>query len=193
MEMVDLYDENRLPLGRTAERYAPKGEGEYRVVVHICVFDSRGRLLIQQRSREKAVWPEAWDVSAAGGVDAGETSRQAAEREFREELGVALDLTGVRPSCTVNFDGGFDDFFLVERDLGLEELTLQKEEVARARWAELPEILDMVDRGGVHRLSQKLSGVFVRHAGDLRLLHQMKLRLDRSFSAFSENGLDRGR
>ena len=185
MEMVDLYDENRLPLGRTAERYAPKGEGEYRVVVHICVFDSRGRLLIQQRSREKAVWPEAWDVSAAGGVDAGETSRQAAEREFREELGVALDLTGVRPSCTVNFDGGFDDFFLVERDLGLEELTLQKEEVARARWAELP--------GGVHRLSQKLSGVFVRHAGDLRLLHQMKLRLDRSFSAFSENGLDRGR
>ena len=134
MEMVDLYDENRLPLGRTAERYAPKGEGEYRVVVHICVFDSRGRLLIQQRS-------------AAGGVDAGETSRQAAEREFREELGVALDLTGVRPSCTVNFDGGFDDFFLVERDLGLEELTLQKEEVARARWAELPEILDMVDRG----------------------------------------------
>ena len=101
MEMVDLYDENRLPLGRTAERYAPKGEGEYRVVVHICVFDSRGRLLIQQRSREKAVWPEAWDVSAAGGVDAGETSRQAAEREFREELGVALDLTGVRPSCTV--------------------------------------------------------------------------------------------
>ncbi|MFR2750619.1 MAG: NUDIX hydrolase [Dysosmobacter welbionis] len=147
MEMVDLYDENRLPLGRTAERYAPKGEGEYRVVVHICVFDSRGRLLIQQRSREKAVWPEAWDVSAAGGVDAGETSRQAAEQEFREELGVALDLTGVRPSCTVNFDGGFDDFFLVERDLGLEELTLQKEEVAQARWAELPEILDMVDRG----------------------------------------------
>ena len=25
MEMVDLYDENRLPLGRTAERYAPRG------------------------------------------------------------------------------------------------------------------------------------------------------------------------
>ena len=138
MEMVDLYDENRLPLGRTAERYAPKGEGEYRVVVHICVFDSRGRLLIQQRSREKAVWPEAWDVSAAGGVDAGETSRQAAEREFREELGVALDLTGVRPSCTVNFDGGFDDFFLVERDLGLEELTLQKEEVARGEFIDYP-------------------------------------------------------
>ena len=147
MELWDLRDEQGNPTGETMVRGEHLRPGQYHLVVHIWVSDSRGRLLIQQRSREKAVWPEAWDVSAAGGVDAGETSRQAAEREFREELGVALDLTGVRPSCTVNFDGGFDDFFLVERDLGLEELTLQKEEVARARWAELPEILDMVDRG----------------------------------------------
>ena len=69
------------------------------------------------------------------------------EREVREELGLALDLSGVRPSVTVNFDGGFDDFFLVERDLALEDLTLQKEEVAQARWADLPEICAMADRG----------------------------------------------
>ena len=144
MEMVDLYDEDRIPLGRTAERHAPKGPGEYRTVVHVCIFDSRGRLLIQQRSREKDSWPEAWDVSVGGGVDAGETSRQAAEREVREELGLALDLRGVRPSVTVNFDGGFDDFYLVERDLALEDLTLQKEEVAQARWADLPEITSSI-------------------------------------------------
>ena len=147
MELVDLYDENRSPLGRTAERYAPKAPGEYRIVVHVCVFDSRGRLLIQQRSKEKAIWPGAWDVSAAGGVDAGETSRQAAEREFQEELGVPLELGEIRPCVTVNFDGGFDDFFLVERDLDLNSLTLQREEVAQVRWAELPELYDMLDRG----------------------------------------------
>ena len=86
-------------------------------------------------------------MSVGGGVDAGETSRQAAEREVREELGLALDLSGVRPSVTVNFDGGFDDFFLVERDVDLSAAALQKEEVARVRWADLPEILAMVDRG----------------------------------------------
>ena len=68
-------------------------------------------------------------------------------REFREELGVALSLEGVRPSVTVQFDGGFDDFFLAERDLALEELTLQTEEVSDARWAELPEVLEMVEQG----------------------------------------------
>ena len=92
MELVDLYDENRQPLGRTAERHAPKGPGEYRTVVHVCLFNSRGQLLIQRRSREKTVWPERWDVSVGGGVDAGETSRQAAEREVREELGLGLAL-----------------------------------------------------------------------------------------------------
>lgn len=147
MELVDLYDENRQPLGRTAERHAPKGPGEYRTVVHVCLFNSRGQLLIQRRSREKTVWPERWDVSVGGGVDAGETSRQAAEREVREELGLGLDLSGLRPSVTVNFDGGFDDFFLAERDLDPGDLTLQREEVSDVRWADLPEILAMLDRG----------------------------------------------
>ena len=147
MELVDLYDENRAPLGKTAERYGKKGPGEYRTVVHVCLFDSRDRLLIQRRTAGKRVWPEKWDVSVGGGVDAGETSRQGAEREFREELGYPLDLSGRRPSVTVNFSAGFDDFFLVVRDIRLEELTLQKEEVRQVRWATLEEVLDMVDAG----------------------------------------------
>ncbi|MCI9348183.1 MAG: NUDIX domain-containing protein [Oscillibacter sp.] len=143
MELVDLYNEDRVPLGRTAERSGPKNPGELRLVVHVCVFDSQGRLLIQQRAKKKYVWPELWDVSIGGGVDAGETSRQGAEREFQEELGYRLDLTGVRPSVTVNFPEGFDDFYIVRRDLDLSCLTLQREEVAGVRWASLTEVLAM--------------------------------------------------
>lgn len=147
MELVDLYDENRLPLGRTGERSAPRAPGEYRMVVHVCVFDGGGRLLIQRRTSGKAIWPDRWDLSVGGGVDAGESSRQGAEREFREELGYPLDLSGLRPSVTVNFEGGFDDFYVVTKDLSPEELTLQAEEVQDVRWAALEEILDMRDRG----------------------------------------------
>ncbi len=80
-------------------------------------------------------------------MDAGEDSRRGAEREVREELGLDLDLGGLRPSMTVNFDGGFDDFYILTRDLRLEDLTLQKEEVRAVRWASLEEILDMLGRG----------------------------------------------
>lgn len=147
MELVDLYDENRIPLGKTAERYAPKGPGELRVVVHVCLFDSRGRLLIQRRTESKHIWPGLWDVTVGGGVDAGETTRQGAEREVREELGYALDLSGLRPSVTVNFAGGFDDFFIAVRDLDIGTLSLQAEEVSAVRWVTLEELLTMVDDG----------------------------------------------
>ena len=116
-------------------------------MVHVCVFDRRGRLLIQQRTRSKFIFPNLWDVSVGGGVDAGETSRRGAEREVREELGVSLDLSGLRPSVTVNFDGGFDDFYILTKDLSIEGLTLQEEEVQAVRWASLEEILDMLGRG----------------------------------------------
>lgn len=133
MELVDLYDENRVPLGKTAGRYARKGPGEYRTVVHVCLFNKAGQLLIQRRTACKRIWPGKWDVTVGGGVDAGETSRQGAEREVREELGLDLDLTGVRPSVTVNFHGGFDDFFLLEREVDISALRLQEEEVAEDR------------------------------------------------------------
>lgn len=146
MELVDLYDENRVPLGKTAERYGKKGPGELRIVVHVCLFDSRGRMLIQRRTESKRIWPGLWDVTV-GGVDAGETTRQGAEREVREELGYALDLSGLRPSVTVNFEGGFDDFFIAVRDLDLHTLSLQAEEVSAIRWVTLEELLAMVDDG----------------------------------------------
>ena len=147
MELVDLYDENRVPLGRVAERHVKKAPGEYRMVVHVCIFNGLGQMLIQQRSPEKTIWPELWDVSIGGGVDAGETSRQGAVREVGEELGYDLDLIGLRPAVTVNFEGGFDDFFVVTRDLDLGDLRLQKEEVSDVRWATLEETLAMLENG----------------------------------------------
>ena len=147
MELVDLCDENRIPLGKTAERYGHKEPGEYRTVVHVCIFAPDGRMLVQQRTSCKVIWPGRWDVSAAGGVDAGEDSRMAAERECREELGYPLDLTGVRATLSVNFPQGFDDFFLVERDVELKALKLQPEEVAQVRWVTLEEAEAMAADG----------------------------------------------
>jgi len=146
VELVDLYDEDRIPLRKISDRYSKKEEGEYRIVVHICIFNSRGQMLIQRRSMQKESCPGLWDVSAAGGVNAGETSRQGAERECREELGYALELGGVRASVTVNFDRGFDDFYIVKRDVDLSELELQTEEVSEVRWASLEEVVELLHR-----------------------------------------------
>ena len=147
MELVDLYDENRIPLGRTAQRYSRREKGTYRLIVHVCIFDRRGRLLIQRRAREKRLWPEKWDLSAAGGVSAGETTRTSAQREVAEELGLSICLDGVRALCTVNFSTGFDDYYILRQDVDLASLRLQEEEVSAVRWATRQQVLDMARRG----------------------------------------------
>ena len=48
---------------------------------------------------------------------------------------------------TVNFPEGFDDFYIVTRDLNEKSLALQKEEVSAVRWVTLKELLAMVDSG----------------------------------------------
>ena len=147
MELWDLYDRDRQLLGRTMARGEKQPEGTCHLVVHICLFNSRGEMLIQQRQSFKSGWSNFWDLTVGGSAVAGESSRTAAEREVREELGLSLSLKGVRPALTVHFDQGFDDVYVLEREVDPAGLTLQIEEVQDVRWASLPEIMEMVRAG----------------------------------------------
>ena len=110
MELLDLYTAERVKTGKTMVRGEPVPEGYYRLVVHVCLFDEDGRMLIQERQPFKDGWSGMWDVSVGGSAVAGDDSRSAAERETREELGLALDLSAVRPTLTIHWEKGFDDF-----------------------------------------------------------------------------------
>ncbi|MCI8590452.1 MAG: NUDIX domain-containing protein [Clostridiales bacterium] len=147
MEIWDLYDQNRSKIGETAVRGLPIDKGKFRIVVSICIIGHDGRMLIQQRQPWKGCYPNLWDISVAGSAIAGETSQRAAEREVLEELGYSLDLSEVRPSFTINFFEGFNDFYIVKRDIDLSRLTLQAEEVQAVRWASKEEIADMIEQG----------------------------------------------
>lgn len=152
MELWDIYDIDRVRTGRVAQRGKPAsegglGEGEYHLVVHICVFNGRGQLLLQQRQKDKEGYPNLWDVSAAGSALAGETSAAAASRELREELGLVHDFTKERPFWTTHFERGFDDWYFIRMEADISDLRLQPEEVQDARWADLAEIERMLDSG----------------------------------------------
>ena len=147
MELFDLYTRDRVKTGRTMVRGDKVPEGLYRLVVHVCIFDPEGRMLIQQRQPFKKGWSNMWDITVGGCAVAGDTSQDAAEREVREEIGLELDLQDERPTMTTTFDGGFDDYYVLTRDVDLSTLHLQYEEVQTVRWAEKEEILRMIDDG----------------------------------------------
>jgi len=148
MELKDLYDVNRIPLNKVVTRGSSVAEGEYYMVVHICILNDKNELLIQHRQPFKNGWSNMWDISAAGGVLAGETSSMAAHRETLEEIGLDIDFTNIRPKFTFNFEHGFDDYYIIRKNIDdIDKLKLQKEEVKEVKWATKEEVLSMVDEG----------------------------------------------
>ncbi len=146
-ELWDIYDENRLLTGKIHKRGLPMEKGQYRLAVHVCIFNSRNELLIQQRQPFRSAWPGMWDITVGGSAIAGESSREAAERETMEEIGLKLDLSGIRPHFTMNFEGGFDDFYLIEQEVDIASLTLQPEEVLQVKWVSKEELMEMYQKG----------------------------------------------
>lgn len=147
MELWDLYTCERQKTGCTMFRGDDQPEGLFRLVVHVCIFNSAGDMLIQQRQPFKKGWPNLWDITVGGSAVSGDTSHSAAERELYEELGIQIFLENIRPMLTVHFDRGFDDIYLIEQDVDLHELHLQQEEVQAARWCSHQGILHMIEEG----------------------------------------------
>src|SRR5512135_642118 len=88
-EMLEIVDSDGNVLG-LAERSELHGNPALiHRVVHVLVFDTHGRLLLQKRSLSKDVAPGKWDTSVGGHVNPGEDIESAALREMREELGMA--------------------------------------------------------------------------------------------------------
>ena len=164
MERFDLYDPHRRFTGRTIARGEDVPEGCRRLVVHVCVFNQKGEMLIQQRQPFKEGWPNLWDVSVGGGVQAGETTQQAARRELQEELGLEYDFENETPMLTTTFRKGFDDIYIIHLEHDLDTLRLQPEEVQAVRWAGRDEVLAMIENGTFIPYSRPfMEYVFFRH------------------------------
>jgi isopentenyldiphosphate isomerase len=147
MELWNIYDQYRHMTDRIHKRGEEMNVGDYHLVVHVWIINDDGQFLIQRRQPWKIGFPNMWDCSAAGSAIMGDDSEQAAIREAKEELGIDLDIKKGERLFTVKFSQGFDDIWLVRQNLALEDLHLQEEEVADAKWASETEIREMGENG----------------------------------------------
>lgn len=102
-EMFDVVDDQDNVIGQK-----PRGEVHaqnlHHRAVHVFAINPKGDLFLQKRSHLKDAHPGAWDSSAAGHLDVGESYIDCAVRELAEELGIettaeALTLHATIPSC----------------------------------------------------------------------------------------------
>lgn len=86
-DLIPLVNERDEVVGVKPRRQVHLERLRHRAV-HIGVYDSDGRLWLQQRAMTKDTWAGAWDLSATGHVDVDESYDAAARRELAEELGI---------------------------------------------------------------------------------------------------------
>ena len=149
MEYFDIFATNGAPLGQCL-RGEVHLQGFWHRSAHAFVFDGVGRMLLQQRARDKDLYAGCWDYACGEHLHSGESYLRGMRRGLFEELG----LTGVvlRPMGEVHVDslvwpGGVDAEFqqaFVLRHDG--DVRVDPVEVAAVQWVTKAELMAMLDR-----------------------------------------------
>ena len=147
-EYTDLYDENKNLTGE--KLFREKGtklivpKGRYSIVVLAFIENPKGEFLFQMTSkRKKNVW-----ATTGGHVKSGQTSKEAIIEEIKEELGIDINEDEVKLFKTYKYDDAFKDVFYIKKDIDINSLTYQEDEVEYVKYLTKDEILDLINNDG---------------------------------------------
>jgi isopentenyl-diphosphate delta-isomerase len=91
-EKLILVDEADNEVGYLSKAECHDGAGLLHRAFSVFIFNANGQLLLQQRGKNKRLWPEFWSNSCCSHPRQGESMQIATERRLLEELGVAVEL-----------------------------------------------------------------------------------------------------
>jgi 8-oxo-dGTP diphosphatase len=149
MEIWDLVDGSRNPIGKLHTRGEETLPGEYHIVVEVLTINRDGKILVTQRDAAKT-YPLLWE-STGGSVNAGETSLQGAIRELHEETGLSVRAENLYFIGEMKRGNYFLDSYVwkSEENIDLSDLNLQVGEVCDAKLVTFKEFEEMNTRGEI--------------------------------------------
>ena len=147
MEMLDTFTRDGKFLGVKSRKELHNGKdpGCYHKPAWSWIYNSKGEILVQKRSKLKKFYPGYYDMSVAGHVDAGERIVDGLIREVKEEIGV--DVT--EEECHFEFEYIEDkvheigQLYTIKIDKEENEFDIQKEEVDFVKWVTFEDFKNM--------------------------------------------------
>lgn len=153
MEVLDLYDKDLKPTGRTVERGKPIPRGSLIPIVAVFVYNSHGQYLIQKVAPSKGNYYS----TTAGHVQSGELDfAQAMLRELKEEIGLTVAKSELKLLKIRRYEYKFTLLYMLKSNVPVEMLRLQKEEVESVHWMTREEIERLCNEGLFQRVHYQL-------------------------------------
>ena len=146
MELLNVYDND----GNLIDRVVPRGDksvilsdNEHIGVVVVFIENSKGEFLMQKTSVEKGS-----EYSSTGGhVDAGETHLTSILREIKEEIGIQVEENELEYLGFLLYDKPIRFMYYLKKDINVEDIVTQEEEVDFVKYMSVSEIQDIIDKG----------------------------------------------
>jgi len=101
-ELLDVVDERDVVIKRGVAREDIHARRLLHRSVIVFVLNSKGQIFVQERSPAKDVYPGLLLASCSGHVLSGESYKEAAIRELREELGIEVGPRALDRVCDFN-------------------------------------------------------------------------------------------
>ncbi len=140
-EVWDLYDKDKNFIGKQHKRGNQLNVGEYHLATEVWVVNDNRKILITRRHPSKN-FGGLWEASG-GAVLSGEDSITGAKRELFEEVGIdSADDSFFLLGTFIGTDWIMDTY-LFKKNISVEQLKLQKEEVIDAKWVDIIEFDEM--------------------------------------------------
>lgn len=152
-DYIDVLDDRGKPTGEVLSRKEIHALGKLHRAVHLYVFDSKNRLLLQRRAPHVDHYPNWLSISVTGHVNAGERSTTAVQRELQEELGIALEADRIvflfsyrqdTRSSPTYIDRQYNDVYACWLDIDSTTITLDPNEVSEVLWVPFTTFTAMV-------------------------------------------------
>jgi len=140
VEKRDLYDLNRNLTGEVINKGQRYSIDRKILVVLLWIENSKGEILIQKRC-ENNKW-----AATCGHPKSGESSIEGIITEVKEELGIDISNEDIK-LINSNYDElVFVDVYYLKKDLDIDKLNIQKEELKDVKWVSLDKIKKLIEQ-----------------------------------------------
>lgn len=179
-EFFDICDVNGKPTGVIKSRRKVHRDGDIHRTAHVWIVrvtNNSYDVLLQKRSSNKDSHPGCYDISSAGHIPAGYDYLESAVRELEEELGIIANTKDLKEIGLhygeINeifwgeefHDKRVSKVYIYDKDIDINRLKLQKEEVEEVIWLNYYDALKGIEEGTLNhciKISEfKMLGEFI--------------------------------
>ena len=144
MEYLQIFDNDKNMLDEKIARSDKHllEDGKHYMVVLVFIENEEGKFLLQRTSESKGRV-----VATTGGhVVYGDNGLRTAIKEVKEELDLDIDENDLKYVDTFSWKNLFCELYYVKKNVDIDKLSLQEEEVESVMWLSKDEIEDLITK-----------------------------------------------